>query len=310
MVFDIFIGIDWSGAKACVQKGIAVARIEGDGSVICVPGPHRQKSWCRESVLDYIKSQSAGTAIAFDSSFALPYDPIHKHYLAILRAKNGPDLWKEIDLICHQDPFLGAGSFKEFAADYLLSNKGRGSFFKPLRRQTEKWYNDTFKERCESSYHMIGPSQVGMAALTTMRLLNRLTASAAASVWPFMPVEKDRPVLFETFATSWRIGSRGKVRDGKGLAIYLEKLGTVPHCRDQGMISDDQSDAMLMAAGLRYRLRRSDLNHSDKSAAKGSLFPGVSFSGVSFPGMSGVDKAVLATEGWIVTADPVTKPVE
>ena len=57
--FELFIGIDWSGAKGSSHRGIAVSEAEVGCTVpSIIPPPVDERSWSRTSVMDYLIKRS------------------------------------------------------------------------------------------------------------------------------------------------------------------------------------------------------------------------------------------------------------
>ena len=280
MAFNRFIGIDWSGAKGHRHKGIAVAEADAAGGIRLIRPD--AASWSRTAVLDLVVSARPGTAVTMDSSFSLPFEDAGV-FLPGLTARSAKELWTEVDTICEGDDDLFGGSFVDRFADHYQLSKTPGPAFKRRYRITETWNNAAFKERCESCYHLIGPSQIGKGGLSTMRFLHQLQQRSGAAVWPFDAINQNAVTIFEAFATTWRDGFRGKIRDIETLLPFLDSYGAAFVQPAPLTITDDEADAILMAAGLRSLF---------VGAGKGPYLP------------REASPAILETEGWIMTGEP------
>ena len=80
--FELFIGIDWSGAKGSSHRGIAVSEAEAGQSVPSIISPPADaRSWSRTSVMEYLikKSGERKTLAGIDFAFCYPF--IDEEYL-------------------------------------------------------------------------------------------------------------------------------------------------------------------------------------------------------------------------------------
>ena len=84
-----------------------------------------------------------------------------------------------------------------------------------------------------------------------MRVLHRLQDHY--SIWPFQGLE--RYCVVEIYCRLFLMAALGKgrkVRDYEQLNIVLTRLNSLPLASKDGALSDDQSDALIAAAGLRH----------------------------------------------------------
>ncbi len=282
MSFKRFWGIDWSGARGNRHSGIALAEADVRGRIRFLK-PKAGKHWSRTGVLELISAAPAGTAIAIDSSFSLPFEDEARFLPGLADVRDAKALWGRVDAICDGDADLFAGGFVDAFADHFQQSGTPGKQYKRRYRVTEAWANQAFKERCESSYHLIGPSQIGKSGLSTMRLLNRLQHYDHFAIWPFDPIRPDGVTLFEAFATTWRDGFKAKVKDWPTLKDFMNRYqaGLVLDPADKP--TDHAADAALMAAGLFSLFAR---------GGKGPYLP------------AEATPAILMHEGWIMTGEP------
>ena len=113
--FQRFAAIDWSGAKGCRHKGIAVAVCEASGG-----GPwlvQREKPWSRTELLEWLlqSAEEAPTLFGFDFSFAPPIVERGEYLPGEPEVpKTAREFWAYVDRRC-DDEDLGAASFLEQA---------------------------------------------------------------------------------------------------------------------------------------------------------------------------------------------------
>lgn len=276
--FTDFIGIDWSGAKGATQRALKVARCNSRGDCHLVPPP-TGRHWSRKAVADYIAGlQPAGRIlIGIDSSFSLPFSA--RAYLpgSDIPATSAKALWAHIDAVSAADRNYGCDEFVTRYGDWFHTPNVKGPYTtaQPLYRVTETLCQAQRGLRAETSFKLIGPSQVGKSALTTMRVLHRLSHIPRIAIWPFDAVgaPDGKPdsetakaptiVIVETYAAimAQHAGFRGKIRDWDSVAAALGALsarmsaGAIPSA--DGPVNDDMADALLIAAGLRAMLTRS-----------------------------------------------------
>lgn len=278
--FDVFIAIDWSGARKA--RGIAVARCRADDAwpEIVAP-PDGMRFWSRAAVLSFLRGLAEGTSVrslvGIDCAFSLPVDPSTDMIWAGLA--DGPALWRRVDAVASGpgDDFYGG----RFASDprFVSAFWSQGRMVdgrRPARRLTERACAQQRQGRPESPLKLIGAKQVGKGGLAGMRVLHhlRLESGAAVSIWPFDDKddgdrERARMVVAEIYPRlmlQWAGHGRTKVRHEADLASCLATLGCDRHgqarpagCGMTGAasgLSDHETDALIAAAGLRHLSQR------------------------------------------------------
>ncbi|WP_374765007.1 hypothetical protein [Yunchengibacter salinarum] len=256
--FDHFIGIDWSGARGRRHPGLSVARCGPDGAAPALVGPPDGGAhWSRKQVMAWLGDLAANprgsrTLVGIDSAFAFPargrgFGP------GLEDVCDPRALWAHVDACGPDGADLYGGGFVARHRDLFFMADGPGARFQRRLRVAEHVCNGLGRGRCESVFHLVGPSQVGLSALSTMRMLNRLAAGQGIAVWPFDPPDQAPLVLAEVFASYFVAagGGRGKVRGRGGLAAVLAALGSAPHAA-AGDLTDHDVDALAIAAGLRH----------------------------------------------------------
>jgi hypothetical protein len=266
--FRRFACIDWSGAKGDRQKGIAIAVSDGPGRTPRL----LERAWSRPAVLDWLLDHArrgSDLLVGIDFSTALPfldagaYFPGWTHSPADARA-----LWKLVDDICADDPYLEAGAFVDHveASRHFRRHGGRqGDLFgtgNGRYRLVERICRDDRHGPATSCFNLVGAAQVGKSSLTGMRLLHRL--DGRVPVWPFDPLPASGPVIVEIYTTiaarTAGLSGGSKMRDADRLRTGLAGHG-VRRAPVLTRYDDHSTDAILGAAWLAEAASRVDLWH-------------------------------------------------
>lgn len=249
--FARFAAIDWSGARGERHKGIAIAVADAGNAAPALLRPGH--IWSRTETLDWLRTLGAGppTLVGMDFSFAPPF-VLRRSYLP---GDTVPDdaraFWAFVDSQCDDDD-LGAASFLEqrFRRHFYFGKAdGRKADFMHYRR-CEAAFNAAGGGNASTVYDAIGAAQVAKASFAGMRVLHRI--GDRLPVWPFDAVAKGS-LLVEIYCRSFirLAGLRGmKIRTRSELDGALAALGSAP-ASDSGWLNDNQTDALVAAAGLR-----------------------------------------------------------
>ncbi|MFC3050700.1 hypothetical protein [Kordiimonas pumila] len=281
--FTHFVGIDWSGARGVRHAGIAVAICDGHGKhPRLVTPPSGKRSWSRQECANWIARScdlegSTRILVGFDSAFSLPFVD-DGSFLPNIGMETAIELWLYVDQLCVEANDLFGGAFAECFADYYLRPGNRGRYYTRRMRVTENVAVASGAGPCESVFHLIGPSQVGLSGLSTIRLLHSLRDLTGIAVWPFQDVEKASTVLVEIYAAAFAAmgGHRGKIRDRDSLKAILASLGSTGVLAADTVRDDHTADAIVTSAGLRAIAHESKYWNPD-----------------------GLSSMVRGTEGWI-----------
>lgn len=255
-MFQRFIAIDWSGAKAGYRGKIQIAHCGPDGKApALVPPPGRW--WRRTDVLEWLRglAQDGSRAlIGMDFSFAPPWADRQAYLPGLAAPEQAPAFWRFIDQACG-DPDLGAASFiQRHRGRYFYLGAADGGKQRFMRlRVCEQAFNAAGGGKPSSIFDAIGAAQVSKASFAGMRLLAALNGLIPA--WPFAPVPKAGPLLVEIYCRAFirAAGLRGlKIRDTAQLDRALGALGCEPAAVPEGPLSDDVSDVLIASAGLRH----------------------------------------------------------
>lgn len=258
---DLYIGVDWSGARGARLKGLRVAICgPGEEPPMVVPGPNKG-DWSRSAFLDWLLAQTSnGTRVicGLDFSFCFPYCDLEAYFPGCPDSPQGrAAFWDMIDQTCRDDGDLYAGGLvtgREYG-QYFRATGACGSRFQRRLRVTEQRCQDQGLGAPESVFNLVGARQVGKSSLSGMRLLNQLRRHGGrVANWPFDDFAGASCIMLETFPTAFlRLAGhgRGKVRTVSLLNEILGYFDSRPVDYAGQDISDDEADALVSAAALR-----------------------------------------------------------
>ncbi len=259
--FTHFVGIDWSGAKGSRHAGLAVAVCEaGGGAPKVVATPSGRAAWSRSECARWIAAgmglpKRSRALVGVDSAFSMPFIDKGSYIPASKLPNSAQELWPVLEAACGSAGDLYGGPFVEEHSDFYLKTGAKGSRFERRMRVCEQRAIDSGAGPCESVFHLIGPSQVGLSGLSTMRMLHRLAGDPGISVWPYDPPASAGTTLVEIYAAAFAKlgGHRGKMRGLDTLNAVLtslksEQLADMPATAAGG---EHAADALVTAAGLR-----------------------------------------------------------
>jgi hypothetical protein len=259
LLFDVFVAIDWSGAKTGYRRKIQIAECQpGQAAPVLVTC---RGGWTRHAVLDWLQSKifAQRALIGFDFSFAPPFVDKGQYFNRVGQESHpmlpaAPNVWAYVDSICSDDD-LGAASFidKHHPEQFYRGRVSGAKANYQRWRMCEQSFNQTGGGKASSIFDCVGASQVAKASFAGMRLLHK--AAADATIWPFdvLSSGRRRAVIVEMYCRAFiRLagGSGGKRRTMGSLNTALAGLGCAP-CKRIAEISDDKTDALIAAAGLR-----------------------------------------------------------
>lgn len=257
--FTHFVGIDWSGAKGNRHPGIAVALCEaGKGTPVVVSAPSGKASWSRQECLDWVSGgcglqKSSRVLIGVDSAFSMPFVDQGRYLDETFEVSHVKKLWEAVESQCSGAIDLYGGPFVDAHCDHYLRTGERGTKYWRRMRVTETRALESGAGPCESVFHLIGPSQVGLAGLTTMRMAWRLDTLPSIAIWPYDDVNSAPIVVTEIYAAAFAAlgGHRGKLRERATLNRVLGALDCSPFRKRNIQLSDHVCDALVTAAALR-----------------------------------------------------------
>ena len=270
--FSHFAGIDWTGAKGKRHPGLKVAVCEsGDMAPKLVTPPSNSKNWSRQEFTNWIACglglpASARCLVGVDAAFGYPFIETGGYLRGDVEGQNAYELWAEIAHACDGAEDLFGGPFVERHAKHYRHqqyNAERRAFdtivdkeyFEPSLRIAEQICINEKYGPCESVFNLIGASQVGKSALSTINMLHQLKGNSNIAIWPFDDAADAPIVLVEIYAAIFSKlgGGKGKVRDIGTLNECLASLGSKPYggTLPSGNTVDDVTDAIMTSAGLR-----------------------------------------------------------
>lgn len=260
--FDEIWAVDWSGAKGR-YRGVAVARLAQRGGMVAeiVPGPIGG-SWTRTAVVERLtREMEAGRRllVGFDFAFSFPSSVLDGWGIGPRASMR--DVWAHVEAGSDAAADFYAGAFVEAAPAGLFWRRGaRPQGWNSDLRAVDHAATSRTGVRPESVMKLIGPKQVGLGALAGMRALRALTHGVGPgfTVWPEAEIG-DTSVIVEIFPTLFRrqaLGRTDKIRDGVALAHALAAFGVRAAEAGAGALSDDVTDALVSAAGLRQYSRQ------------------------------------------------------
>ena len=259
--FTHFVGIDWSGAKGARHAGLAVAICRaGSSTPAVVMPPSGRKAWSRIECADWIAAgmnlpEDAKALIGVDSAFSMPFIDKNSYVPGVKTAETAPELWCTLDDLCSGAGDLYGGPFVDAHNEFYLRAGARGARFERRMRVCERRAVDSGAGPCESVFHLIGPSQVGLSGLSTMRMLNQLSGAQHVKIWPYDQPDGGSITLVEIYAAAFAGlgGHRGKMRGIDSLNAVLQNLGSdeMMEMPATAAAGEHAADALVTAAGLR-----------------------------------------------------------
>ena len=267
--FDVYVGIDWSGAREAHGVAVAECNPAGRARVIAPPAGGR---WTRTGVAAWIAASRPrwGRAlVGFDFAFALPFEP-GRGYLGGARPDlaDASALWEAVEACCpDRDEDLFAGAFVDdsrHAPAYWREGKRPATWRDgpATQRATELAAMASGCGHPVSTLRLAAASkQVGKASLAGMRVLRRLRAEGIA-IGPFEEPGASSLVVVEIFPTIFRkLAGHGtrKIDTPAEMHRALAALGARAP-RLPARLDDHDADALVTAAGLRRLARRAEVD--------------------------------------------------
>lgn len=254
--FDVFLGIDWSGARSRQLRGLRIAACEpGDAAPVLLDGPQPRGLWRRRDVLALLEralGEGRRVLAGFDFAFAYAHQDAGAYFPGYPGSPEGVrQLWDLVDRLSGAgDDFYGGAVYAPGSpvCGHYISPHGRGALYTHRQRATERACAAAFTTP-HPVFKCIGAANVGTGSLAGMRLLHRLAGQAA--VWPFVEpgpvtiVEIFPRLYFKRAAQDPRAWRAAEVIDAT-LAAY----GSEPYA-GQPLDIEDKADAVVAAAALR-----------------------------------------------------------
>lgn len=257
--FDLFVGVDWSGAKGPRLGGLQVAICRsGEAAPELLTGPSNGY-WTRRQVFDYlIAQQTMGRRVlaGIDFAFAYPHADQSAYFPGLAIAHSGAaELWAMVDEIClAADDFYGGPFYRRKELpyfDYLNAPGHRGAKFQSRRRITEQHCRRVTAP--SPVFNCVGPAGVGIGSLAGMRFLHALGQTVTAfAAWPFsVPQSLTVVEIFPRLYFKLAGADPRAWHDLDNVNAALAAWQSQQLAFDMVMRTEDQADALVSAAALR-----------------------------------------------------------
>ncbi len=288
--FDVFVGIDWSGAKGEFQAGLSVfTAFKGTDAPIRIKPPSG-RYWSRQAIKNYLGELSADKRVLAGIDFAFAYpvtDEDEQHCGYFPGYSNAPhhaaDLWALIEQKNQNQPhFYGGGIWddKKLGPYYNAPMGRRGRLFRSRRRLTEQAARVV--KSPSPTFNCVGPAGVGTGSLAGMRLLHALFHKA--HIWPFSDVATgSRSLYLVEIFPSYYFALAG-IQTVKGAHGQVENINKALHAFDSVSVSSsfsaagpdyDEADALVSAAALRFFAQQADFWQTPEQASREGWIFGV-----------------------------------
>ena len=261
MLFDKYIGIDWSGDKNSFQRGISVAECNNGNKVPNIVRPP-EKYWTRSTLIEWLSKEIKlqRNLIGFDFAFSYPFYDKSCYFPGIKDSPINPQkLWELIEIKNKNSKNFYGGKIwnDKIYSNFFNYPKVKGLFFSSRRRHTEK----VAKEKSHSpspTFNCVGPGAVGTGTLAGMRTLNKLKHET--KIWPFDDINfSTKSVVVEIFPTYYFRLS--KTKPEKKIGYTIEKINkslkffnskTLKKNQIIGGPDQDDADSIISSAALRF----------------------------------------------------------
>jgi len=286
MSFDIFVGIDWSGAKGQAHRGISV--------FICYAGqdlpqkinpPSGKTAFSRQDIIHLIEDLACRgrVLVGIDFAFAYPIDEAGHYFPDLDQQAEQPEdafgLWALIDRLNHSaGDFYGGLIWDDlnYGAYYNAPSGRKGARFTSRRRATE--IAASAIKSPSPTFNCVGPAGVGTGSLAGMRLCHYFQGKA--TIWPFSSV-LDAPItLVEIFPSYYfKMAGINPVKGAQAMVPHLNQA--LRYFQTQEVDDDfiahgpdaDDADALISAAALRaLSLRPQSWEIHEKAEREGWIF--------------------------------------
>ena len=266
-MFDLFVGIDWSGAKGTAHKGISVfCAKQGDAVPQKMHAPDGKAAFSRHDVADLLiaLSSQARVLAGIDFAFAYPLDAAGHYFPGLAPEKQpqtAPQLWALIDRLNDAAPDYYGGLIWDDATygPYYNAPAGRkGARFASRRRQTEEAAKSV--KSPSPTFNCVGPAGVGTGSLAGMRLCHSLHHQLGdrLAIWPFTASDKAALTMVEIFPSYYF--KQAGISPIKGAQAGADNLNHALAFFNSEPVADDftahgpdhdDADALISAAALR-----------------------------------------------------------
>lgn len=249
MKFNLFVGVDWSGAKGSSLKELQAAAVKpGQAMPETVDNP-RGGQWNRTDLLSWVREchrRNGPTLFGFDFAFTYPYLDTLAYFPGHPESPDSAySLWALVDRVCRDDGDFHGRTF--FSAKqpgfwkYLNISTLKGDLFDNSRlRQTEAACVQRYNIFPTSVFNCVGPASVGIGSIAGMRVLHKIWKEAGRefAIWPFQEPQEGQSVITEIYPRLF-------LERGEHYRVGKEMLDDRPN------LWEDTRDALVGAAALR-----------------------------------------------------------
>jgi hypothetical protein len=258
-MFEQFVGIDWSGAKAPTKSyAVTLATCKNDDSA---PSAILEKL-SRHDVFLWISKQirtNKKTLVGIDCNLGYA---AHVAHAQLGESADYRMLWDSIELACadHDNFFAGNWWQNETYSQHFWQFGKQPEWFdlQRLRRITEHCAVKQGIGIPESPFKLIGAKQVGKGGLAGMRVMHALKTQFGdqVAIWPFEAelVDNATVVISENFPRLFirKAGfGNAKVRSLDDLNAVLSFYQSAPYTTN-AELNDHLTDAIIASAGMRW----------------------------------------------------------
>ncbi|WP_193188624.1 hypothetical protein [Nisaea sediminum] len=260
--FDLYLGIDWSGAKGARTKGIQVAAaLPGGAMPELLPNPFREHGiWSRLDVLSFLEArveEGMRVLAGFDFAFCYPFEDEGTYFPGLEQAPERPEeVWSLVERSAEGVAELyGAAVYQRTDLpyrDYFMAPGHKGDLYRHRQRETELAAASVTTPH--PVFKCIGAANVGTGSLAGMRLLHRLRGwGDRVRIWPFDAGPGGSLTVTEIFPRLFYKRASGDPR------AWNSRDNLMAVCRHYGVTdgavpqigTEDEADALVTAAGLR-----------------------------------------------------------
>lgn len=259
--YDVFLGVDWSGAKGRL-KGLQVAECTpGSGAPRLLAGPRSDGVWRRGDVLDLIADRierQQRVLAGFDFAFAYAHHDHGAYFPGYPGSPPGPmGLWAFVDGFGHEDDdYYGATVYGPDSPvrKHYIGPGFRGEHYTHRQRLTELACAKQ-STNPHPVFKCIGAANVGTGSLAGMRVLHRMRhrLGSRVAIWPFEPLAAGASTMCEIFPRLYfkLAGQDPRAwKDGRVIDQTLRAHGSAPY-EGPPLTTEDEADALVSAAALR-----------------------------------------------------------
>ncbi len=256
--FDLFVGVDWSGARGPRVNRLQVAVCEAGQSAPSLVANPAGGAWTRPDFGHWLRVQATERRVlcGLDFSFCFPWEDRQAYFPGF--ADDPADhagFWELVEALCVADDGLFGGGLAEVEPLHHHFRRGAvtGVSYERRLRVVESLGQARGLGAPESVFNLVGARQVGKSSLSGMRFLRLMREQDRVAVWPFDDIGDAGLALVEAFPTAFvRMagGGAGKVRDVARLNRVLEHFGSRPVSYNYFDMTDDMTDALISASAL------------------------------------------------------------